>query len=184
MADSRKAKWHQELERQLLRRQFLKDCGVGLGSIALGSLLAQEGYAQSQSASPVPHHRPRARNVIFLCMGGGPSQLDLFEDKPELRRLDGRPVPPSFVEGKRFAFIDGSAKLMASSRRFHRCGDNGAAFSELVPHMASIIDEMCLVRGMKTDIINHGPAKLFMTCLLYTSPSPRDQRGSRMPSSA
>ncbi len=137
---------------------------MGLGSIALGSLFSADAHATARSIQQqVPHHKPRAKNVIFLCMGGGPSQLDLFEDKPELRRLDGQAVPPSFVEGKRFAFIDGSAKLMASTRRFARSGDNGASFSELVPHMASIVNDMCLVRGMKTDIINHGPAKLFMT---------------------
>ena len=144
---------------RLLRRRFLKDCGLGLGSIALGSLLAEEGHAQE---ARLPHYRPRAKNVIFLCMGGGPSQLDLFEEKPLLKRLDGQPAPRSLVEGKRFAFIDGSAKLMASPRTFHRAGDGGASFSELVPHMASIVDDMCLVRGMRTDIINHGPAKLFL----------------------
>ena len=163
MTDSHDHRPPQEPVRRLLRRQFLKDCGVGLGSIALGTLFARDGHARPQTTLQVPHHTPRAKNVIFLCMGGGPSQLDLFEDKPALHRLDGKPVPHSFVKGKRFAFIDGTAKLMASPRRFHRCGDNGAAFSELVPHMASIIDDMCLVRGMKTDIINHGPAKLFMT---------------------
>ena len=96
-------------------------------------------------------------------MGGGPSQLDLFEEKPALRRFDGQAAPASLVKGRRFAFIDGSAKLMASSRRFHRYGDAGGSFSELVPHMAGIADDICLIRGMKTDIINHGPAKLLMT---------------------
>ncbi len=145
----------------LSRRQFLSGVGAGLGSLALGPLLRGEGQPQF-GANPKPHHTPKAKNVIFLFMGGGPSQLDLFDPKPKLKELDGEPVPPSLTEGKRFAFIDNDARLMGSPRKFKKYGESGMDFSELVPHMGGVADELCMIRTMATDIINHGPAKLFV----------------------
>ncbi len=142
---------------ELTRRHFLSHCGVGLGSMALGSLLAKEAGAQG-----VAHHAPRAKNVIFLFMAGGPSQLDLFDYKPRLADFDGQPAPESFLKGKRFAFIGPEAKLLASRRRFSQHGQSGAWISELLPHVSGVADELCIVRSMVTDQINHGPAKLFM----------------------
>ncbi len=140
--------------RTLARREFLRQSGVGLGSIALYHLLGS-GAARAQAA--------RAKNIIFLFMAGGPSQFELFEPKTTLQELDGQTPPPSLTEGKRFAFIDpGRAKLMGTQRRFERHGESGAPVSELLPHTAGIVDELCFVRGLTTNEINHGPAKLFM----------------------
>ena len=96
-------------------------------------------------------------------MAGGPSQFELFEPKETLQRLDGQTPPASLTSGKRFAFIDpGRAKLMGTERAFARHGDSGAPVSELLPHTSRIVDELCFLRGLTTNEINHGPAKLFM----------------------
>ncbi len=146
---------------ELTRRHFLSHCGLGLGSMALGSLLGPRVLAEGGTGL-LPHHAPRAKNVIFLFMAGGPSQLDLFEPKPALQKLDGQPVPESILDGKRFAFIGPGAKLLASSRRFRQHGESGAWMSELLPHLGGVADELCIVRSMVTEEINHGPAKLFL----------------------
>ena len=143
--------------RALTRRQLFARCGVGLGSIALTHLLAEDDGRALR-----PHFRPRAKRVIFLFMAGAPSQLELFDDKPELRRLHGQVVPPSFVEGKRFAFIGTDAKLLGAEREFRRWGQSGQEIGTLLPHTGAIADELCLLKGMRTDEINHGPAKLFV----------------------
>ena len=111
-----------------------------------------------------PHHQPRARRVIYLFMAGGPSQLDLFDHKPELTRRSGTPIPPSLVAGKRFAFMDSSNRfdLLGSKRTFRQHGQCGAWVSDLLPHTASIVDQMCIVKSCSTDLFNHAPAKLFM----------------------
>ena len=147
----------QDAARELSRREFLAHSGVGLGSIALGSLL--RGEERDGSPRP-PHHRPRAKNVIFLFMAGGPSQLDLFDPKPELVKRDGQAPPSSMLEGKRFAFIDSKAKLLGSERKFAQHGECGTWVSELLPHTAGVVDDITVVRSMVTDAINHGPAKL------------------------
>ena len=140
--------------RPIARREFLRQSGVGLGSIALYQLLGG-GRA---SAAPA-----RAKNVIFLFMAGGPSQFELFEPKETLQRLDGKTPPASSTDGKRFAFIDpGRARLLGTRRAFAHHGQSGAPVSELLPHTASIVDDLCFVRGLTTNEINHGPAKLFM----------------------
>ena len=143
--------------RSIARREFLRRGGVSLGSIALLHLLGRD----QADASLQPE--PRAKNVIFLFMAGGPSQFELFEPKDTLQRLDGQPPPASLTSGKRFAFIDpGRAKLMGTDRAFARHGDSGAPVSELLPQTAGIVDELCFLRGLTTNEINHGPAKLFM----------------------
>ncbi len=146
------------------RRHFFADCGIGVGSVALAHLLGRDGFADrlTQPMSPQPTHFPaRAKNVIFLFMAGGPSHLDLFDFKPQLQKHDGEVIPDSYTEGKRFAFLKKDAKLLGTRRKFHRAGECGMELSELLPHTASIADDICLIRSMKTDVFNHGPAKLF-----------------------
>lgn len=163
--------------RQLARREFLNSAGLGLGAIALGSLLTRDGSlrgagqgtaessetqpAASQApARPRPHHRPRAKAVIQLFMCGGPSQLELFDPKPRLNQLHGQVVPPSFTAGKRFAFIKPDATLLGCERTFRRHGESGIEVSSCLPETSGIVDDIALIRTMHTDNFNHGPAKL------------------------
>ena len=149
----------------LSRRHFLGRCSIGLGSMALASLTAQAAPTMTNPLAPKPtHHAAKAKNVIFLFMAGGPSQLDMFEHKPLLTELNGKPIPESFTEGKRFAFMDSSHRtdLLATRRSFAQYGDNGTWVSDLLPHTASMIDELTLVTTCKSDLFNHAPAKLFM----------------------
>ena len=156
--------------RSLTRRHFFRDCGVGLGSMALASLanagaplLAGSTQAAASPLSPRPGHFPaRAKSVIFLFMAGGPSQLDLFDNKPKLQELHGQVIPESYVANKRFAFIKKDAKLLGTKRKFQRCGQSGAEVSELLPHLQTVVDDICIVKSMVTDVFNHGPAKLFL----------------------
>jgi hypothetical protein len=154
------------------RRHFFRKCGVGVGTMALADLLHRESadaadgssvHATPNPMSPKPsHHAPRAKAVIFLFMAGGPSQLDLFTDKPLLRQHHGEPPPPSFMEGKRFAFLKGTEKLLGSPQRFAQYGQCGQQISHLLPHHRKIVDEVCWLHGMTTDVFNHGPAKIFV----------------------
>jgi hypothetical protein len=151
------------------RRHFFADCGVGLGAIALSSLLANESRGsieppdlQDPLAPRQPHFAPKAKRVIFLFMAGGPSQLELFDYKPKLQELNGQVVPAEFTKNKRFAFIKGDAKLLGTTRKFAKHGQCGAEVSELLPEFATIVDDACIVKSMVTDVFNHGPAKLFV----------------------
>jgi len=151
------------------RRHFFEKCGVGLGSIALSDLLTKEGYAAtegSRESDPMAvrssPHGAKAKNVIFMFMAGGPSHLELFEDKPKLREFHGELPPESLTKGKRFAFLGDDARLLGSERKFESYGDSRMQLSELFPHHRKIVDDVCWLRGMKTDVFNHGPAKLFM----------------------
>ncbi|MFM8291686.1 MAG: DUF1501 domain-containing protein [Planctomycetia bacterium] len=152
----------------ITRRHFFAHCPIGVGALGLSSLLARSAAARPAPADPLaprpPHFPARAKSVIFLFMAGGPSQLDLFEHKPDLTRLDGEFIPESFVAGKRFAFMDAMAKpkLLGTRYRFARHGRSGAWVSELLPHTAGIVDELTFLRGCRTDLFNHAPAKLFM----------------------
>lgn len=156
--------------RDITRRHFFENCGVGLGATALGSLLLSdqvlagpEGDRAINPFAPRQGHFPaKAKNVIFLFMAGGPSQLELFDPKPKLQELDGQVIPESYVKNKRFAFIKRDAKLLGSRRKFARHGQSGAEISELLPHLATVADDLCIVRGMSTEVFNHGPAKLFV----------------------
>jgi len=159
-------------DRQLLqttRRHFFQDCRIGLGSMALGSIMSQSGLLAANntsesapSAMMLPHFKPRAKNVIFMFMAGGPSQLELFDPKPKLQDLDGETIPQSYVENKRFAFLKKDASLLGTRRKFARHGESGQVVSECLPHIASIADDICLIQSMKTNVFNHGPAKFFM----------------------
>jgi len=153
------------------RRHLLSRCFVGLGAVALAELmnhrtsLADPTVQQPAPLAPRPTHHPaRAKNVIFLFMAGGPSQLELFEHKPMLNRLSGQPIPDSFVAGKRFAFMDSSHRieLLGCKRNFQRRGECGVSVSDLLPSTAQIVDELTFIRTCQTDLFNHAPAKLFM----------------------
>jgi len=143
------------------RRHFFRDCAVGVGSMALSAMIAK-GERKDPLAPKKPHFPAKARAVIYLFMAGAPSQLELFEPKPELNKLSGQKVPESFTQGKRFAFIKGDAKLLGSVRKFARHGQCGMHLSELLPHTREVVDDICWLRGMKTDVFNHGPAKCFI----------------------
>jgi hypothetical protein len=153
------------------RRHFFSRCGMGVGGMALASLLgARRSMAASTPipgnplASKPPEFPARARNIIYLFMAGGPSQLDLFDYKPRLAELNGKPVPESLIEGKRFAFMSTThgTNLLGSRRTFARHGQSGAWVSELFPHTAGIVDEITLVKSCAATLFNHAPAKLFM----------------------
>jgi len=150
---------HDELRRALTRRELLGSAGVGLGSIALQSLLAENVAGQEPTG---PHHAPRAKRVVYLHMAGSPSQLDLFDPKPRLNELDREPLPDSFLEGERFAFIKGVPQLLGSPYSFARHGRSGQELSELLPHLAGVADELAIVRSMHTTQFNHAPAQLFL----------------------
>lgn len=154
---------------EITRRHFFQNCRVGVGAMALGSLMADQrpAIADTQPLGFSPgsrglHHEAKAKAVIFLFMAGGPSQLELFDEKPKLRELHGQVIPESYVKGKRFAFIKADAKLLGSVRKFARHGESGAEISELLPHLAGVADDLCFVKSMATDVFNHGPAKLFV----------------------
>jgi len=151
------------------RRHFFSQCGLGLGSLALASLLTERtGAAQEPLANPFApkpaHFGPKAKNIIYLFMAGGPSQLELFDFKPKLVELNGQPIPDSFIEGKRFAFMGSShgTKLLGTRRSFKRHGQSGAWVSELFPQTATIVDDASFLMGCRASLFNHAPAKLFM----------------------
>ena len=153
-----------DLLRGITRRHFFGQ--VGIGTLALSKMLEGRDSTKLPNlfAPRAPQFRPRAKNVIYLFMAGGPSQLDLFDYKPRLVELNGKPIPQSYIEGKRFAFMGSShgTTLLGSRRRFQQHGQNGAWVSELLPHTAAVADELCLVTSCATELFNHAPAKLFM----------------------
>ena len=152
--------------RYATRRHFFNECGVGVGSLALAGLLGEGELSAGPSPQPLApcdgHFPARAKSVIFLFMAGGPSQLELFTPKPKLNELSGQVIPESYVQGKRFAFLPQDATLLGCQRNFTRHGECGAHVSEALPHLAQIVDDVAIVTSMKTDVFNHGPAKLFV----------------------
>lgn len=162
----------------LTRRHFLKNCQLGIGGMALASLLDGEGQAApSPEADPLavrpPHFAPKAKRVIYLHMAGSPPHLDLFDYKPELVKHDGELCPDEFVKGKRFAFTSGTPKLMGTPHRFAQYGQAGVWMSDAIPHLTEVVDELAVIRSMNTDQFNHAPAEL----MLHTG-SPRLGRPS------
>ena len=149
------------------RRHFLRDCGVGLGKIAFAGLLSDAlgGRAFAAAANPLapkqPHFPAKAKRVIHLFMAGAPSQLDLFDYKPALAKLEGKPLPPSVIGGQRYAFIRPDAAVLGPRFTFAKHGQSGAELSEVLPHLAKIVDDVCLVKSVKTDQFNHAPAQIF-----------------------
>jgi len=164
------------MQRKLLettRRHFFGQCAVGLGQMALASLLRDGKTHAAESAqlvnplAPKPaHFRSKAKSVIYLFMAGGPSQLDLFEHKPKLVELSGKPIPESFLKGKRFAFMDSFSrevpKLLGTRRHFQRYGQSGRYISECLPHLGYVVDDLAFVSSVYTDNFNHAPAKIFL----------------------
>jgi hypothetical protein len=153
------------------RRQFFNTCGVGVGKIALASLLAEASASRAGAAAvagqaamlPKSAHYPgKARAVIQLFMAGAPSQLELFDYKPELAKLEGKPLPPSVIGGQRYAFIRPDAAVLGPRFKFAKHGRSGTEISETLPFLSQIVDDIALVRSCKTDQFNHAPAQIFM----------------------
>jgi len=152
---------------QLARRWFLKECGVGLGAAALAELMAPPARAAEIAAtnplSPKrPHFPAKAKNVIYLFMAGAPSHLELFDNKPELAKWDGKLPPAELLKGYRAAFINPNSKLLGPKFKFDKYGKCGAELSELLPHLATVVDDIAIVKSMVTDAFNHAPAQILM----------------------
>lgn len=150
------------------RRELFQRVGTGVGSLALAALLADDlpaagGSAVDPLAARRGHLPARAKNVIFIHLVGAPSHLDLFDYKPELARLDGQPMPDELWNGLRLAFIRQKPNLMGTRYKFARHGESGLELSELLPHLAGVADELCLLKGLHTEHFNHAPAQLFFT---------------------
>ncbi|GIV08847.1 MAG: sulfatase [Fimbriimonadales bacterium] len=149
--------------KQMTRRHFFRVCGYGIGALALNALLNEKLFAANDPLAPkTPHFKPRAKHVIFLFMAGAPSQIDLFDYKPTLQRYDRQPCPDHLLQGERFAFIKGKPMLLGSPYQFSKHGQSGQEISELLPHIARIADDICIVRSMQTDQFNHAPAQIYM----------------------
>ena len=152
--------------RLVARRWFFKQCGVGLGAMALGQLFRQNGLAASASLNPMApkpsHYAPKAKRVIFLFMAGAPSHLELFDHKPELAKWDGKLPPQDLLKDYRAAFINPNSKLLGPKFKFAKHGQSGAELSELLPHLAEVADDIAIVKSMHTDAFNHAPAQIFM----------------------
>lgn len=165
-------KHREEIEsalRFVTRRHFLRTCTTGLGAAALASLIDHKAFGSGLDIDPTnplkprpPHFAPKARSVIYLHMAGAPSSLELFDYKPELGRLHGQECPPSLLEGKRFAFIKGTPKMLGPQAIFEKHGESGAYVSNHLPHFASVVDEVTFLKAVYTDEINHAPAQLFV----------------------
>ncbi len=148
------------------RRGFFGQAGLSIGAMSLASMFARDSQAAAKpSANPMAprpgHFDGKAKAVIYLFMAGGPSQLELFDEKPTLAKLSGKRPPASFMKGKRFAFLKGTETLLGPCRPFARYGKSGATISDLLPYHGEIADEVCFIKSMHTDVFNHGPAKLF-----------------------
>jgi len=137
---------------------------MGLGSIALGWLLGESSRAETAVSDPLAakpgHFAPRAKNVIFLHMVGAPSQLDLFDYKPTLQEYNGQSCPKHLLEGQRFAFLRGHPSLLGTKFKFDKHGESGLELSEALPHLATVADDIAVVKTLHTEQINHGPAQL------------------------
>ncbi|HZN57635.1 MAG TPA: DUF1501 domain-containing protein, partial [Planctomycetota bacterium] len=159
------------------RRYFLRTCWSGLGATALASLLDGKAFAAApdvassqlpgaESSNPfaarAPHFAPRARRVIYLHMAGSPPQQELFDYKPKLQELNGKPCPESLLKKERFAFIKGVPKMLGTPYKFARHGANGTEISELLPRLSGVVDDLAVVRSLHTDQFNHAPAQMFL----------------------
>src|SRR5256886_6974794 len=155
--------------KEIARRWFLQQCGVGLGAIAFSSLLGETGLAapDTRPADPLapkkPPLAPKAKRVIFLFMAGAPSHLELFDYKPQLAKFDGTLPPPDLIQGYRAAFINPSSKLLGPKFKFAKHGQCGTELSELLPHLAEVVDDIAIVKSMATDAFNHAPGQILMS---------------------
>ena len=141
----------------LKRRHFVKNSGLSLGAMALGLMNSSQAEKKTFQS-----HSPKVKSVIYLHMAGSPTQLDLFDHKPALTRLNGTQCPKELFEGKRFAFIKKRPILLGSPYKFKKYGQCGMEMSELLPHIGSVADDICLIRSMTTDQFNHAPAQLLL----------------------
>ena len=141
------------------RRWFLKECGVGMGALAFHSLLARADDPMSPRKS---HHPAKAKNVIYLFQAGAPSHLELFDPKPMLAKFNGQLPPPDLIKGYRAAFINPNSKLLGPKFKFAKHGQCGAELSELLPHLATVVDDIAIVKSMNTDAFNHAPGQIMM----------------------
>ena len=148
------------------RRWFLQSCGVGMAGLAMNSLFAQNGIASSDGdplAPRAPHFAPTAKRVIYIFQAGAPSHLDLFDFKPELVKRDGELPPTSLLKDYRAAFIDPNSAFLGTKYGFSRHGESGIEVSELIPHMSKHVDDLCFIKSMQTDAVNHAPAQIFLS---------------------
>jgi uncharacterized protein (DUF1501 family) len=149
--------------RTATRRHFFAGSAAGIGSAALGTLLGESDASGASSIRKFPNHPPKAKRVIYLYMAGGPSQFETFDDKPILRELNGKPIPSSLTDGVKLAFLQYEAlKCFGTDVGFKRCGRSGQSVSNLLPHLQAVADELCVVRTLQTDQVNHDPAHTFM----------------------
>jgi hypothetical protein len=164
---------HLQLE---TRRLFLKQCGYGIGALALGQLLGgcsdapkmveNTPLSKFDPTQPLlaknPHFAAKAKAVIYVHLAGAPSQLELFDYKPALNKLDGQDCPQSFLEGKKFAFIRGVPKMLGSQANFKQHGQSGAWISDYMTHLPTVADDLTFLKAVNTDQFNHAPAQLLM----------------------
>ena len=159
--------------RFITRRHFLNQSVGGIGALAFSTLLAQsQGRAAEAPRAPgevpnpltprPPHHPARAKHIIYLHMAGSPPQQDLFDYKPKLNELNDKNCPDEYLKGERFAFIKGHPQLLGSPHKFARQGQSGQWMSNLLPHLATVADDLCVVRSMHTDQFNHAPGQLLL----------------------
>ncbi len=148
---------------QIARRWFLEQCGVGLGAMALGHLCGVSGLASDNPLAPKqPHFAPKAKSIIYLFMAGAPSHLEMFDYKPQLAKFDGTLPPADLLKGYRAAFINPNSKLLGPKFKFAKYGQSGAELSELLPHLAKVVDDIAIVKSMTTDAFNHAPGQILM----------------------
>ncbi len=146
------------------RRHFIKKCSTGLGMMAFGSLMGLDKLSASDLSDPnrLPHFAPKAKRVIYMHMAGAPSQLELFDYKPVLEKLNGQDCPASLLEGKRFAFIQGVPEMLGPQQKFRQRGESGNYVSDAMPHLAELTDKLTFLKAMHTDEFNHAPAQLLI----------------------
>jgi hypothetical protein len=148
----------QQHAQAVTRRHFFGQAGLGFGAVALQSVLADNGHA-AEAEYRIP---AKAKSIIYLHMAGSPSQLELFEHKPALKKLHDTTCPQEYLEGKRFAFIKGTPKMLGPMFQYQQHGENGQWISELLPKIASVADDLCVIRSMHTEQFNHSPAQLLL----------------------
>jgi len=164
---------NEQTTQQITRKYFFKECFSGIGAMALGSMIggcdwlgSKDGMGSYINSNPLmaqaPHFVGKAKSVIYLHMAGAPSQLELFDFKPDLLKLDGQDCPQSLLEGKKFAFIRGVPKMLGPQVAFQQRGQSGAWISDHLPHLSTVADEISFLKAVQTDQFNHGPAQLLM----------------------
>ena len=165
------------MHNEITRRHFFEECGIGVGKIALASMLAGSqasyGAVENPLAPKAPHYGAKAKRVIYLFMAGAPSQLDLFDNKPELTKFDGARVPEYILKDQRYAFINHDAAMMGSPFTFSKYGESGAELSEMLPHLSKVVDDIAIIKSVHTHQFNHAPAQI-----LFNTGSPQPGRPS------